>query len=78
MPTYAYRCAVCGKVFDELVYEQGERVTCPGCSSEQVHRSVTAPACCTSDRQSSPVGCGCDTPGTGGGGCCGGSSCSLG
>ena len=76
MPTYTYRCTACGNVFDELVYAQEERVTCPACSSDRVCRSVTAPACCTADhpRGGATEG-GCDAPDAGDGGCCSTSSC---
>lgn len=44
MPMYEYRCAECGRVYEQLrrMPDADKDLKCPHCQSEQVERQVSA------------------------------------
>jgi len=46
MPIYEYRCAPCGREFEELVLRRSDEddVKCPACGSGGVAREMSRPA----------------------------------
>ena len=46
MPIYEYRCATCGRDFEELLVRRSDEadVKCPACGSRQVSRQMSRPA----------------------------------
>lgn len=44
MPMYEYRCAECGRQFEQLrrMSEADTNLECPGCGSKKVERQVSA------------------------------------
>jgi putative FmdB family regulatory protein len=42
MPIYEYRCHVCNKDFEYLVFRDQEAVECPSCKSPDVDRLMSA------------------------------------
>lgn len=68
MPLYEYRCEGCGQEFEVLVRATGERVRCPRCGAERVHKLISVPARARSasrtrlpiaSRDGAPCGPGC-------------------
>ncbi len=44
MPTYQYRCAKCGEIFEHVEHvseHEGARLKCPKCGSESVEHQPT-------------------------------------
>jgi len=42
MPIYEYRCKSCKKVFDELVRNSTQQISCPDCNSKDVEKLISA------------------------------------
>ena len=41
MPLFDYECKSCGKVFEHLELGPKEKVACPRCGADQVHKLVS-------------------------------------
>ncbi|MBF0528279.1 MAG: zinc ribbon domain-containing protein [Deltaproteobacteria bacterium] len=41
MPIYEFCCGQCGKEFEEIVRSSTEKVTCPGCQSQEVQKQMS-------------------------------------
>lgn len=41
MPIYEYSCEQCGNQFEELVFGEDEKATCPGCGREECKRMLS-------------------------------------
>jgi putative FmdB family regulatory protein len=41
MPIYEYVCSKCNNDFEELVFSQSEKVSCPECGSKKVERKMS-------------------------------------
>ncbi|HPT27651.1 MAG TPA: zinc ribbon domain-containing protein [Bryobacteraceae bacterium] len=63
MPMYEYRCANCGRLYEQLrrMSEADEGLRCPYCESDDVKRQVSACAV----RSSGGAGCGSGSGGRG-------------
>ncbi|WP_291323290.1 zinc ribbon domain-containing protein [Desulfonatronospira sp.] len=79
MPLYEFLCSDCGQEFEELVFKAAETVNCPGCSSANARKLISACKFKTGGPvvQGSPSANAITTRGSGCGGCAGGncSSC---
>lgn len=42
MPIFEYKCADCGKEFEELVFDRDECPPCPECKSEKTGKLMSA------------------------------------
>ncbi len=42
MPIFEYKCADCGKEFEELVFNRDECPPCPACESEKTGKLMSA------------------------------------
>jgi putative FmdB family regulatory protein len=65
MPIYEYRCKQCEREFEKYVPGAATAVACPACASEQVMRKLSVFGLKTAGALQA-------SPGSGGGGCCGG------
>ncbi len=74
MPIYEYSCAECGHEFEEILFKEGETVTCPRCQSREARKLMSR--CRSKMTGKEPVG---DLGMSAGGGCssCGGGSCAT-
>jgi len=53
MPIFEFRCRVCGKQFERVVFgSDKEPVRCPGCGSEDAARLMSASASCGLGKES--------------------------
>lgn len=44
MPLFEYQCSQCGKSFEKLILNitsSATNITCPACSSSQVHKKIS-------------------------------------
>lgn len=41
MPIFEYSCDQCGETFETLVRSSEQQVSCPGCSSSNIHKLVS-------------------------------------
>lgn len=41
MPIYEYRCDDCEEIFEKLVFKKDEKILCPECGNEHVHRVLS-------------------------------------
>ncbi|MFW6181945.1 MAG: FmdB family zinc ribbon protein [Spirochaetota bacterium] len=41
MPIFEYACDRCGETFETLVRSPQQQVSCPGCSSSDIHKLVS-------------------------------------
>ncbi len=68
MPIFEFFCKKCGQSFEELVFSQNEKISCPKCNSESIEKQlstfgVNAPAAfpgCAGgacDMANPPAGC---------------------
>lgn len=44
MPLYDFECKTCGHVFEELIFEEDEKVPCQACQGNDTARKVAAPS----------------------------------
>lgn len=65
MPIYEYKCAACGKEFEQLVPNAEKKVNCPDCESGKVSRKLSAFSAVMGNSCPSKSSC----PSAGGGGC---------
>lgn len=68
MPLYEFTCTSCDHTFEELVFN-GEKVECPECHGDQVHRLLSVPARPRAESTSLPMTCNPKAPPCGPG-CC--------
>jgi putative FmdB family regulatory protein len=59
MPIYEYSCAKCEHHFEELVFSQREKVTCPECGSAKVERALSVFSYSSGGSYRSSAGDGC-------------------
>ncbi len=72
MKLYDFLCNKCGKQFEDLVKDLSE-ARCPGCSSADVQKQLSAFSIGGSSSSSSAA----FDSGGGGGGCCSGGACGF-
>lgn len=60
MPLFEFRCGPCGKCFENIIFasEEGNKVICPHCGSEDTERLLS----CFSARTSKGESTGCISP----------------
>ena len=68
MPIFEYRCGKCGRVFEQLVRSDAERVECPDCASRIVVKLLSAASTPRTAAASASFK-------ASGGGCCAGGGC---
>ncbi len=76
MPIFEFKCADCGKEFEELVIGSGSEAVCPDCGSKNTERLMS---CCCHKTAGQGASLGQAMPASsGGGGCagCSGGNCS--
>ncbi|NCC23591.1 MAG: zinc ribbon domain-containing protein [Deltaproteobacteria bacterium] len=42
MPIFEFRCATCGRVFEEIILKEDEEVVCPQCQSRQTEKLISS------------------------------------
>ncbi len=42
MPIFEFHCQKCGNDFEKIVFNQNNKVQCPGCNSSKVEKKVSA------------------------------------
>lgn len=62
MPIYEYACKDCKTMFEMLVLNSAEKITCPSCDSTHLHKLISAHA--VGNSASGPA---CDMPACGSG-----------
>jgi putative FmdB family regulatory protein len=58
MPLYEYTCEACEHTFESLVFGD-EKVTCPECESDKLHKLMSVPGLA---QVAAPSGGGCGDP----------------
>ena len=65
MPIFEFACTSCDSVFEKLVYDSSEAVSCPKCGSAQLTKLLSATSSLSGATREGQV------PGIGDTGCCG-------
>ncbi len=72
MPIFEFFCKSCGNVFEKLVYDSSEQVSCRKCGSSELTKLLSKPSSLSGAKQEGKV------PGIGDTGCCGSAPSSQG
>ncbi len=72
MPIFEFLCTSCAGVFEKIVYDDTETLTCPKCGSTQLTKLLSAPSSLSGVKQEGRL------PGHGDTGCCGSNPSSKG
>ncbi len=72
MPIFEFLCTSCAGVFEKIVYDSSEAVTCPKCGSTDLNKLLSATSTLSGTKQDGRV------PGLGDTGCCGSAPSSQG
>jgi putative FmdB family regulatory protein len=72
MPIYEFACKKCQQSFEELVFNQSEKIKCPSCGSTKVERAMSVFSFSSGGSYRSSAGSSCDNCAKGNCSSCGG------